>query len=64
MISRATKPPRKDSSTLTRNSLRIAAFAALIVGTVATTSCGSPSRKPELAPPGKGFSGVADGVSS
>jgi hypothetical protein len=51
---------RRDSTAPSRNRLRLVAFIALASVAVATVSCSSPYRKPELTPPENGFSGIGD----
>ena len=59
MITSAT---RKDSRLppQIRNRLHIAAVLVVAVVVMASTSCSSPYRKPELTPSESGFSGIAD----
>jgi hypothetical protein len=53
---------RRDSKTPPRNHrrFRVASAVAIALVIIASTSCSSPYRKPELTPPENGFSGIAD----
>jgi hypothetical protein len=59
MITSASEATRKDSRTPNRNSLHIASIVAAAFVVVASTSCSTPYRKPELTPAENGFPGIA-----
>jgi hypothetical protein len=56
---------RMDSRTPPRNPrFRVAAVVATALVVIASISCSSPYRRPQLTPPENGFSGIADGLSN
>lgn len=62
MTTSSSAAARRDSSIPHRNRRRlyVAAVVVLAVIAIASTSCTSPYRRPQLTPPENGFSGIAD----